>query len=101
MTSSTMSRRLVTSLPAMMVAILLAPAACVAQTHHVSAQVVGNGPAVVAGQEISLNAGLESAYVLQGSPGEAFLVIDLQTRVRYDGTLLGKAFHVVGLAREE
>jgi Ca-activated chloride channel family protein len=29
------------------------------------------------GQEITLNAGLESAYVLQGSPGEAFLVIDL------------------------
>lgn len=29
------------------------------------------------GQEITLNAGLENAYVLQGSSGEAFLVIDL------------------------
>lgn len=61
--------------------LLLAPTACVAQTTGpiVATNTGGNGNAVIAlpGQEVQMTAGLENAYVLQGSPGEAFLVIDL------------------------
>jgi Ca-activated chloride channel homolog len=63
-----------------------APSACGAQPQRVPGQQVAvvqgvgaQGATVLAapGQELTLSAGLESAYVLQGSPGEAYLVIDL------------------------
>jgi Ca-activated chloride channel family protein len=64
---------------------VISPSACVAQTPQGRTQAVtvtqgqAQGATVIAasGQEITLNAGLESAYVLQGSPGEAYLVLDL------------------------
>ena len=75
---STTSRQLKSFRSLVALALLLAPAACAAQTHGpVIAAPGGNGPVTVPGQEIRLSAGLESTYVLQGSPGEAFLVVDL------------------------
>ena len=67
---------------ALIVTMMLAPIACVAQSQPtVVASPHGTPQAAVVttvdGQAVSLQAGLENAYVLQGSPGEAYLVVQL------------------------
>jgi Ca-activated chloride channel homolog len=56
----------------------LIPAACVAQTPIATGGGGQQQQVVAAGNGlVTLNAGLESAYVLQGAQGQAYLVIDL------------------------